>query len=88
MIEEKQDKEKDLIEIIMVEEIVFKRFYKYLKIFGKKKLEKILMKKTWDYIIDIKEGFIPKKRKIYSFLRIEKKKIQKFVKNQLKKRYI
>ena len=36
MIEEKQKEEKDLIEIRMVEEIVLRRFHKYLKMFEKK----------------------------------------------------
>jgi len=31
MIEEKQEEEEDLIEFRTVEEIVFKRFYKYFK---------------------------------------------------------
>ena len=36
MIEEKQKEEEDLIKIRMVEEIVPKRFHKYLKMFKKK----------------------------------------------------
>ena len=46
MIEERQDKEEDLIEIRTVEKMVPKRFYKYLKVFEKKKLERMLMKKV------------------------------------------
>jgi len=46
MIEERQDKEEDLIEIRTVERMVPKRFYKYLKVFEKKKLERMLMKKV------------------------------------------
>jgi len=38
-VEEKQDEEKDLIEIRIVEEIVPRRFYKYLKVFEKKELK-------------------------------------------------
>jgi len=46
MIEEKQDKEEDLIEIKMVENIVSRKFHKYLKVFEKKTLERIPTKKT------------------------------------------
>jgi len=45
MVEEKQDKEKDLIEIRMVEEMVSRRFYKYLKVFEKKESEMMLIRK-------------------------------------------
>ena len=46
MVEEKQEEEEDLIEIRIVEEIVPRIFYKYLKIFEKKKSERMLIRKT------------------------------------------
>ena len=46
MIEKKQDEEEDFIEIRTVEEMVPRRFYKYLKMFEKKKLERMLTRKT------------------------------------------
>ena len=46
IIEEKQEEEEDLIEIKMVEKMVSRKFYKYLKVLQKKTLERILMKKT------------------------------------------
>ena len=88
MMEGKQEEEKDLIEIRMVEEIFFGNFYKYLKIFEKKKSEKMLIRKTWNYTMDCREGFVPKKRKIYLLSRIEKEKVQKFIKDQLMEEYI
>ena len=87
VIEEKKEEE-DLIEIRTVEEMVPKQFHKYLKVFEKKKSERISMRKTWNYAIDLREGFVPKKGKIYSLSRVERKEVQKFVKNQLKKGYI
>ena len=42
MIEEKQEEE-DLIKIRIVEEIVLRRFYKYLKMFEKNESEKMLI---------------------------------------------
>jgi len=81
IIEEKQKEEKDLMEIRMVEEIVLRRFYKYLKVFEKKKSERMLMMKTWDHAINLREEFVLKKGKIYPLLRIEREDIQEFVKD-------
>ena len=88
MIKEKEEEEKNLIEIRMVEEIVLRRFHKYLKIFEKKESEMMLTRKTWDHAIDLREEFILKKGKIYLLSRIEREKVQKFVKDQLRKGYI
>jgi len=88
MIEEKQEEEKDLIEFRTVEEMVPRRFYKYLKMFEKKESERMLMSKTWNHTIDFREGFFPKKEKIYLLSRIEREKVQEFVKDQLRKGYI
>ena len=62
-----------MIEIRIVEEMVSRRLHKYLKIFEKKKSERMLIRKTWDHAMDLREGFVLKKRKIYLLLRIEKK---------------
>jgi len=83
-----EEEEKDLIEIRTVEEMVLRRFYKYLKMFEKKELDRMLMKKIWDHTIDLREGFVPKKGKIYPLSRIKREKIQEFVKDQLRKGYI
>jgi len=71
-----------------VEEMVPRWFHKYLKVFEKKESEKMSMKKTWDHAIDLREGFVPKKGKIYPLSRVEREKVQEFVKDQLRKRYI
>ena len=88
VVEEKEKGEEDLIEIRMVEKIVSRRFYKYLKIFEKKELEKIQMRKLQNHTIDLREEFVSKKRKIYLLSRIEREKVQKFLRNQLRKEYI
>jgi len=46
----------------MVEEMVPKRFYKYLKIF--KESKKIPTRKTWNYTIDLRKEFILEGEKI------------------------
>ena len=71
MVEEKQDK----VEIRMVEEMVPRRFYKYLKVFEKKRSERIPTRKTWDHTIDLMKDFVSKKGKIYLLLRIEREKV-------------
>jgi len=57
-------------------------------VFEKKKSERIPIRKTWDHAIDLREGFVPKKGKIYPLSRVERKKVQNFMKDQLRKKYI
>jgi len=45
IIEEKQKEEEDLIKIRMIEEMVPKRFHKYLKVFEKKDSKRMPIKK-------------------------------------------
>ena len=77
-----------MIEIRIVEEMVSRRFHKYLKVFEKKESERMPTSKICDYVIDLRKGFVLKKEKIYLLSRIEKEKVQEFVKDQLRKRYI
>ena len=44
--EEERNKEEDLIELRMVEEMVPRQFHKYLKVFEKKESEKMPMRKA------------------------------------------
>jgi len=88
IMEEKEKEEKDLIELRMTEEMVPRRFHKYLKVFEKKDSERMLIIKAWDHAIDLREGFVPKKGKIYLLSRVEREEVQEFVKDQLRKRYI
>jgi len=48
----------------------------------------MLVQKTWDHAIELKEGFTPKKEKVYLLLREEREEVQTFVKDQLGKGYI
>ena len=77
-----------MIEIRTIEEIVSRRFHKYLKVFKKKKSERMSTRKTWDHAIDLSKGFVLKKRKIYLLSRMEREEVQEFMKNQSKKKYI
>ena len=46
IVEEKETEEKDLIELRATEEMVPRRFHKYLKVFEKKDSERMLTRKT------------------------------------------
>ena len=86
--EKELEKEKDVIVVRTTEEMVPRQFHKYLKVFEKKESERMLMRKAWDHVIDLREGFVLKKGKIYLLLRVEREEVQEFMKDQLRKRYI
>jgi len=68
--------------------LVLERFHRWIKVFGKKQLERMLTRKLWDHAIDVKEGFVLRKGKVYPLLREEKEEVREFVKEQLRKEYI
>jgi len=72
----------------ILQRLVSKRFWKWGKVFGKKESERMPVRKTWDHAIELKEGFTPKKRKMYLLLREEREEVQVFMKDQLRKGYI
>ena len=88
IMEKKKKEEKDLIELRATDKMVPKQFHKYLKVFEKKNSERMPTRKAWDHAIDLREEFVPKKDRIYPLSRIERKEVQEFVKDQLRKRYI
>ena len=71
-----------------LKKLVPKRFWRWGKVFGKKKSERMPVQKTWDHAIELKEGFTPKKKKVYLLSREEREEVQAFVKDQLRKGYI
>jgi len=72
----------------VLKKLVPRRFWKWKKVFGKKELERMLVQKIWDHAIELKEGFIPRKGKVYSLSREEREEVQTFVEDQLRKGYI
>ena len=52
--------------------LVSQRFYKQIHVFGKKVSKRMLMKKLWDYAIEVKEVFVLRKGKVYLLLREER----------------
>ena len=61
-----------------IEEIVPQKFLKQRKVFRKVELEKIPMRKIWNYAIDLKEMFKPKKGRIYPLSKNKRKKSSEF----------
>jgi len=57
-------------------------------VFGKKQSERMPTRKVWDHAIDMKEGFVPRKGKVYPLSREKREEVREFVKEQLKKGYI
>ena len=68
--------------------LVLEKFHWWIKVFGKKQLERMPMRKLWDHVIEVKEGFVPRKRKVYPLSREEREEVREFVKEQLRKGYI
>ena len=56
--------------------------------FGKAELECMSVQKAQDYVIELKEMFVPRKRKVYLLSRKKHKEVQAFIEDQLYKEYI
>jgi len=48
----------------------------------------MLIWKIWDYAINMKEGFVPRKEKMYLLSREEREEVCEFINEQLRKGYI
>ena len=64
------------------------KFHQWIKVFEKKQSERMPTRKVWDHVIEIKEGFVPRKGKVYLLSRGKKEEVRKFIEKQLKKGYI
>jgi len=60
--------------------MVPKKFHPWIKIFGKKQSERMPTRKVWDHVIEVKERFVPRKRKVYLLSREEKEEVCEFIK--------
>ena len=56
----------------MLRKLVPKRFWRWKKVFGKKEMP---VQKAWDHAIELKEGFAPRKGKVYSLSREKKEEV-------------
>ena len=51
-------------------------------------MERMPTRKVWDHAIDVKEGFVPRKGKVYPLSSKEREEVREFIKEQLRKGYI
>jgi len=68
--------------------LVPEKFHEWIKVFGKKQSERMPTRKLWDHAIDVKEGFVLRKGKMYLLSREEREEVREFMKKQLQKGYI
>ena len=71
-----------------MKKIVPQKFHKWLKVFEKAESERMPVRKPWNYTINLREDFVPRKGRTYLMLREEKEEVREFVEKQLKKGYI
>jgi len=50
--------------------------------------ERMPVKKAWDHVIEMKEEFVPRKKKMYLLSKEERGEIHEFIEEQLRKGYI
>jgi len=54
------DKEEEVVKSeAEAKKLVPEKFYRWIKVFGKKQSERMPTRKLWDHVIDVKEGFMP-----------------------------
>jgi len=63
--------------------LVPRKFWKWKRVFEKEESECMPTRKPWDHAIELKEGFVPKKGKVYLLSREEREEVQAFVEDQL-----
>ena len=83
------DKKEEVAKLeVEAKKLVPEKFHKWIKVFGKKQSERMPTRKLWDHAIDVKEGFMLRKGKVYPLSREEREEMREFVKEQLRKGYI
>jgi len=65
-----------------------KKYKEYKTVFEKKASERFPVKKPWDHTIDLKPDFVSKDCKIYPMSPGEQEKLDKFINENLCKKYI
>ena len=68
--------------------LVPEKLHRWIKVFSKKQSERMPIQKIWDHAIDMKEGFVPRKGKVYLLSREEREEVCEFIQEQLRKGYI
>ena len=56
-------------EEVVAKRLIPERFHKWIHVFSKKASKRMTTRKLWNHAIDIKEGFVLRKGKVYLLLR-------------------
>jgi len=75
--DEKEEVAKSEVE---AKKVVPEKFHEWIKVFGKKQSERMPTRKLWDHAIDVKEGFVLRKGKVYPLSREEREEVREFMK--------
>jgi hypothetical protein len=75
-------------EVLPVEGQIPEEFHEYLDVFSEEKASRFHEPRTWDHKIEMKDTFIPKSFKTYNLTPQEQIELDKFLKENLDKRYI
>ena len=73
---------------LSLEEQIPKEYHEYLDVFDKDKADWFPSSWSWDHKIELKEGFQPKSFKSYNLTPEEQTELDKFLKDNLEKKYI
>ena len=65
------------------EELVTKKYHKYLKVLSKEESEKMLIRKPWNHAIELKDKFKPKKGRLIPLFHEEQEEVSAFIDDQL-----
>jgi len=68
--------------------MVSEKFHQWIKVFGKKQSERMLTRKLWNHVIEVKKEFVLRKGKMYLLSREEREEVREFIREQLRKGYI
>ena len=60
--------------------MVPEKFHKWIKVFSKKQSEQMPTRKIWDHAINMNEGFVLRKGKVYPLSREEREEVREFIK--------
>ena len=69
-------------------ELIPKEYHEYLDVFSKEKVARFPESRSWDHMIEMKEGFEPKSFKNYNLTLAEQPELDRFLKEILEKGYI
>ena len=73
---------------LSLEEQIPQEYHEYLDVFNEDKADQCPSSRSWDHKIELKEGFQPKSFKLYNLTPEEQTELDKFLKDNLEKKYI